>query len=144
MDPWSTEVKWETLKIISETEAIDVWYLFPLVALQRMLPKNGEIICRSKLNSLLGCNDWENIFYRTDIDLFGETHKFKRIDTIKLTEYIIKRLGTIFPAVAQNPRILYNSKESPLFLFCFAVSNKNSNAQKIALKIANDVLEKGK
>ena len=40
--------------------------------------------------------------------------------------------------VADNPRLLYNSKMTPLFLFCFAVSNPNPKAYGLAKKVAED------
>ena len=36
-----------------------------------------------------------------------------------LKAYIEKRLGVLFPKVSQHSRVLYNSKRSPLFMFCF-------------------------
>ncbi|MCL2321065.1 MAG: three-Cys-motif partner protein TcmP [Oscillospiraceae bacterium] len=31
LDPYTTEVEWNTLKIVAATIAIDVWYLFPFL-----------------------------------------------------------------------------------------------------------------
>jgi len=50
-------------------------------------------------------------------------------------------LETIFPAVAKNPRLLYNTKNSPLFLFCFAVANDNPKAIGLAMKVADHILK---
>ena len=40
LDPFATEVDWQTVQIISETQSVDLWILFPLSALTRMLPTN--------------------------------------------------------------------------------------------------------
>lgn len=47
LDPFSTEVKWDTLETIAATKAIDVWYLFPFSAANRMLKHDGNSIDES-------------------------------------------------------------------------------------------------
>ena len=148
LDPYATEVEWETLKAIAATKAIDVWYLFPLSAASRMMKNDGEIepSWKAKLNMIFGDSGWYDEFYREDpqINLFGEEKFIKSVNTEALTKYICKRLKTIFPSVAQNPRILYNTKNSPLFLFCFAISNDSPKAIGLALKGANYILNNRK
>ncbi len=39
LDPYATDVSWDTLKIVAETKAIDVWYLFPISAVRECCPK---------------------------------------------------------------------------------------------------------
>lgn len=145
LDPYATEVNWETLKCIAKTRAIDVWYLFPFSAVNRLMKKNGEIEAswREVLNRIFGNGDWEQEFYKKDpqVNLFGVTNIYKDISVQALSDYVCKRLETIFPAVSKNPRVLYNSKNSPLFLFCFAVSNDSPKAIGLALKVANHILK---
>jgi three-Cys-motif partner protein len=146
LDPYATELEWETLKIIAATRAIDVWYLFPLSAANRMLKKDGRIqeSWRDKLNKIFGDDGWFEEFYKPDMQmsLFDEGQRFnKKVNELQLKKYIYGRLKTIFPAVADNPRILYNTKNSPLFLFCFAVSNNSHTAIRLALNGADHILE---
>lgn len=145
LDPYATEVKWDTLKVVAETKSIDVWYLFPLSAANRMMKKNGEIdpTWKAKLDNLFGDNGWEEEFYMQDpqINLFGNDIYVKEANANSLTKYICNRLKTIFPEVSPNPRILYNTKNSPLFLFCFAVSSDNPKAIALAMKVANHILK---
>ena len=58
-----------------------------------------------------------------------------------IKEFLISRLKTIFPCVSNNPRIFKNSKNSPMFLFCFAISNESVAAQRLALRIADHILK---
>ena len=58
-----------------------------------------------------------------------------------IKEYLISRLKTIFPCVSNNPRIFKNSKNSPMFSFCFAISNESVAAQRLALRIADHILK---
>lgn len=145
LDPYATSVTWETLKIIAKTQAIDVWYLFPIGATTRLLKKdkNIDITWQRKLNSIFGDDSWIKELYKESLqlNLFGDIDYTKQ-EFSCLINYIKKRLKTIFPFVADNPRVLYNTKNSPLFLFCFAVSNPNPKAWGLAQKGANYILSK--
>ena len=43
LDPYRMQVNWETMESIAETEAIDLWILFPLGTINRMLENDGQI-----------------------------------------------------------------------------------------------------
>lgn len=148
LDPYATEVKWETLVTIAKTKAIDFWYLFPISAVQRMMPNKGNILpgCRDKLNQIFGDDSWEEEFYREDPQIsFDQSTRYqKEINIESLKNYINKRLRTIFPKVADNSRVLYNKMNCPLFLFCFAVANDKEKAVSLAFKGANYILNLNK
>lgn len=146
LDPCATEVNWTTLQEIANTHSIDVWYLFPFSALNRMLRKDGNLdeTWENCITRLLGDSGWKQEFYEEDpqITLFDEVTLFKDASPEHIQEYIVERLKTIFPRVANNPRVLANAKGSPLFLFCFAISNPSPAAQRVALNIAEHILGK--
>lgn len=154
LDPYATQVNWTTLENVAQTKSIDVWYLFPFSALNRMLPKNGQYgTWEDCIDRLLGDSAWQTEFYKEDpqmslFDLFPEmtdsesgARKIKDAKPEHIKDYIISRLETIFPCVSKNPRIFRNSRNSPMFLFCFAISNESEAAQKLALRIANHILK---
>lgn len=144
LDPYSMDVKWNTLEAMAKTRAVDVWYLFPLSAANRLMRKDGLIdeAWRARLDDLFGENCWFEEFYRLDprLSIFEEDNEryIKGASTEALTRYVCRRLSSIFPCVADNPRILYNSKNSPLFLFCFAVANPK--AKELAMRGALHIL----
>lgn len=147
LDPYGMQVEWATIEAVAETRAIDLWMLFPLgIGVNRLLPRSGKIPegWRTRLNVLLGTENWYPEFYKPDgtARLFEdqETRVVKAgIETIG--KYFVDRLKTIFPGVAPNPKVLMNSTNCPLYLFCFAVSSPNPRAQAIALDIANHILK---
>ena len=145
LDPYAAAVKWETLKVVAATGAIDVWYLFPFSAANRMMKRKGEIdpTWKAKLNSVFGDNSWESEFYSEDpqLNLFGTQDMIRQCDTESLKAYVEKRLASIFPAVSKNSRVLFNRNNSPLFLFCFAVSNSSPKARGLAMNVANYILK---
>ena len=154
LDPFATQVNWTTLETVAKTKSIDVWYLFPFSALNRMLPKNGKYeTWESCIDRLLGDSGWQTEFYKEDpqislFDLFPNagisdsgTRKIKDANPDHIKAYIISRLETIFPCVSKHPRVFRNSRYSPMFLFCFAISNESAAAQKLAMRIADHILK---
>ncbi|MCL4238595.1 MAG: three-Cys-motif partner protein TcmP [Anaerolineae bacterium] len=146
LDPYGMEVEWQTIEAIARTQAIDLWLLFPLgIAVNRLLKRDSNIgtAVRNALNRLFGAEDWYETFYETTtrISLFGpETHRHKVSDFDTIAEYMIKRLRTVFPGVAQNPLPLLNSRNNPLYLLCFAAGNPKGATT--AVKIAQDILKR--
>ncbi len=109
LDPFGTEVAWQTMEAIARTEAIDLWYLFPL-QVNRLLKRDGNIDehWRNVLNRVFGNSDWNDKFYATETNqgLFGEHHAIRKVvNTDLLSKYVVERLKSIFPAVAENPLI---------------------------------------
>lgn len=147
IDPYGMQVKWETLEYISKNSRIDLWYLFPIDATNRLLKRNGQIDEANKktLDDTLGTDEWFNEFYEKNkqMDIFKGTNDLTKICNFdKIVLFIDKRLKDIFIAVAKKPKILKNSKEHTLYAFYFATSNDSEKAQKLALKIANHILSK--
>lgn len=148
LDPYGMQVEWKTVEYIAATRAIDLWYNFPLGPVNRLLEKRPgtHVAFEQCLDRVLGSPDWRNKFYNPNrvLSLFEEENEVLRKDATfqKIGEYIIERLKTVFPGVVEKPYILKNSKNSPLFMLCFAMANPNPNAQDIALRIARHILTK--
>jgi three-Cys-motif partner protein len=146
LDPYGMQVEWKTIAAIAKTEAIDLWLLFPLgIGVNRLLTKSGEIpeSWRRRLDLLLGNETWYDEFYRVERKgtLFGETDHIIKATTETIGRYFNDRLKSVFPAVAEQPRVLRNSANCPLYLLCFAAGNEHGAP--IALRIANHLLTKG-
>ncbi len=146
LDPYGMEVEWATIEAIAATKAIDLWVLFPLgMAVNRVLTRTGDIpeTWRRKLDSLLGRTDWSEEFYRIVTipeNLFGDVEeRLEKASAKTIGRYFINRLKTVFPGVAEEPVVLLNSKNCPLYLLCFAVGNERG--KEIALKIANHLIK---
>ena len=144
LDPYGMQVDWTTLEAIASTNAVDLWYLFPLgVAVNRLLAKDGEVpdSWKRSLNRTFGTDTWYGDFYRTrvDVGLFDSAEVTKKVANFDaISDYFVKRLGEIFEGgVAKNPLWLKNSTGCPLYLLCFATANPNAPA---AIKIATHIL----
>ena len=143
LDPFAMQLNWDSLNRIAKTEILDVWYFFPLGALNRMLVKTGIIdeSWQRKLTSFLGTNEWMSHIYRESQQqvLFGDTDK-EKLSIEGLRTYVISRLQTIFPTVSEEAVILRNSNNAPLFLLCFMGSNPSKAAHEVSLQVANHLL----
>lgn len=150
LDPYGMEVEWNTLEAVAATKAIDLWLLFPLgIGVNRLLTNNGQISegWAKRLSSIFGEPEdaWRGKLYRpapTQASMFDPLIlRIEKVAIEEISQYFVQRLQTIFPAVAPNPRILCNSRNSPLYLLCFAAGNKRGGPT--ALKIADYILTKG-
>ena len=143
LDPYGMQVNWELLQAIANTKAIDLWLLFPLgVGVNRLLTREKfpEKSWADALTRIFGTEDWRS-FYKpsSQPSLYGEsTTECKSVDFEQIGNFFINRLETIFPEVVKKPLQLCNSRNNPLYLFCFAAANKT------AIKIAGDIIGKTK
>lgn len=145
LDPFGMQVEWKTIEAIAQTKAVDLWLLFPLgVAVNRLLRRDGNIneVLRQRLDELFGTTEWFDAFYETKVvrSLFGEETRLEKIVNLdRIGKYFVTRLQTIFARVAENPLPLYNSRNNPLYLLCFAAGNPKGAPT--AVKIADDILK---
>ena len=109
LDPYATQTPFSTLQLIANTNALDVWYLFPFGAVNRLLKNDGHINdeWRTILNSVLGTDRWMEELYKENIqlNLFGNVD-LEKTDPEKVRNYIYKRLSTVFPYVSKNYLVL--------------------------------------
>ena len=143
LDPFATEVDWQTVQSIASTKSVDLWILFPLSALTRILPteRQPDEEWSVVLDRVFGDSEWRDAFYRTQVQLgmFGEDRILTvRSDQQAIVDAYLAKLKTVFEAVAPTPRWFLNSRNSPQFAFMFAASNPVGAS--IAVRIADHLL----
>lgn len=145
LDPYGLQVEWATIEAIASTQAIDLWLLFPLgIGVNRLLTRSGDIpdSWRRRLDLLLGTEDWYDEFYAVEKrpTLFGRDEEQVVKATMEtIGAYFNDRLSEIFAGVAEEPGVLHNTSNNPLYLLCFAVANEKG--KDVALRIANHLLK---
>lgn len=150
LDPYSTQLDWNTLKSVAKSGKVDLWLLFPISIILRMTPKQEAKIIpswKNTLDRLLGTVRWEESLYKpaeTPLvsDLFGDSDpawSAERLNTKELEQWITNRLKELFPYVAQP--VTLSNKGSPLFLFYFAVSNPSERAWRLADRAASHIIK---
>ncbi|MEJ8571276.1 three-Cys-motif partner protein TcmP [Microbaculum marinum] len=150
LDPYGMEVDWPTVQAIADTDAIDLWYFFPLMGLYRQasleMPRIDAVKQR-RLDAVLGTNDWRNQWYGTP---YGPTTLFadpatsvRTADVNAIEKYVGDRLRSTFKGPVLPPRRIHNARGSPLASLFFAVANPNPKAGALAKRMAGHILNSG-
>jgi len=137
LDPFGMDIQWNTISLL-KGKRVDLWILIPTgVAINRLLDREGELRHLDKLEECLGLSETEikREFYleKEEFNLFnGKIKSLEKIsDSIShITKLYIKQLKTIWNFVTDEPLVLINSKNVPIYHFVFA--SNNSTAFKIA------------
>lgn len=159
LDPYGMQVEWKTLEAIRQTQAIDLWYLFPIHAVLRNAPRDGGKLDPSKeaaLTRLFGTRErWQRILYPPQAaanDLFETSRREvgKRTVTASDVEAAFREeLACLFDPgyVCEQPHRIYskgNAGEYHAFSLFFAVANPEAKACELARRISNAVLKPAK
>jgi len=74
LDPFATQVDWQSVVAVAQTKSIDIWILFPLMAVNRLLAKDAERAFFESLTRIFGTNEWFQAFYQKQRvqDIFGK------------------------------------------------------------------------
>ncbi len=144
LDPYGMQVEWTLIEALAKTKAVDLWILFPLgMAVSRLLTREREPppAWEQALTRVFGTEDWRKEFYshKTEPTLFGDIDvTVKEADFAKIGTFFVNRLKTVFSEVAENSLPLRNSRNTALYLLCFAAGNPKG--AKTAVKIAQHIL----
>ena len=149
LDPFATQVEWQTVEAIAETQSADLWILFPVSALARILPRNRQPneAYASRLDRVYGGPEWRSL-YQTRASRTGQPslfpeedqHSLIRDDHKAIADLYLQKMRAAFAQVAPQPKWFYNSKHTPLFAFMFAAANPKGAP--IAVSIADHLLKK--
>jgi three-Cys-motif partner protein len=103
LDSYGLQVAWETLVAISDTQALDVWILFPTgMGLNRLLTKDGNIPAewQDTLDRFIGRREWRDAFYKVEeaTDLFGDVDRrmIKTANAERFEAFLINRASRPF------------------------------------------------
>lgn len=139
LDPFGMQVNWESISCLAATHT-DLWILIPTgVIVNRLLDRKGELMHIDTLCSFFGLSEKEirDYFYKKSVEhtLFGEEERIIKVSQPikKITELYISQLKTIFSYVTEEPLVMCNTRNVPIYHFAFASNNKT--AKKIASQI---------
>jgi len=142
LDPFGMQVDWASIEKLKDT-GTDLWILIPTgVIVNRLLDRKCKLTHIEKLTSFFGKDETflKNYFYSTrqDDTLFGAIEVVEKVKEPiqKIAELYIQQMRTIFKYVTEQPLVLYNTRNTPIFHFACASNNKN------AIKIAHEIINK--
>ncbi len=148
LDPYAVEVEWSTIEKIAGYRALDVWILFPIHAVVRMLNRDQmpEEHLREKLTQFFGNKSWERLYQLAyQYVLLGE----EDIQEIVYREQGVDALINVYRDNLRNlfgPRLLEQSKRlgsssNPhLFELFFCAGSLSERAIRASFTIARHLI----
>ena len=149
VDPFGTQLDWATVETVARLERLDMWLLFPVSAIGRMLPlsqvpSDVTPAWEACLNRVYGGRSWRELYdHDVQRNLFGDPGLVRAAGVDGLLSIYKHQLKEAFGArfLAQS-RTLVNSKNSPLFEFIFCAGSPTQGATRLAKRVANHLLKK--
>lgn len=142
LDPFGMQVDWSSIERLKGTST-DLWILIPTgVIVNRLLDRKCKLTHIEKLTSFFGKDEayLKNYFYNTrqETTLFGDTEVIEKVqEPIRMIANLyIQQMKTIFKYVTEEPLVLYNTRNTPIFHFACASNNES------AVKIAHEIINK--
>ncbi len=143
LDPFATQVSWNTVVTLAGTKKVDCWILFPLSAISRMMPTKREPDAElaAQLDRVFGDQRWRDLYHKPDqLPLFNEERRERSGGSNQIIALYREMLDSVFEKVAPTTRDLCNSKNAPIFTLFFAASNKVGADP--AVRIADHILKR--
>lgn len=151
LDPYGLHVQWSTLEKIRQTEAVDVWYLFPLSGVMRqmtVLPSKRDHDKDAALDRVYGTDAWRKDLYvdSASKSLFGEPAEAQRVTIDRVREWTTARLESRFPAVRLAAQLTRGARGNrfggpQLFDLYFLCSNPSTRATALADRLVKGVTD---
>lgn len=154
LDPFATEVSWETVAALAHTEKVDCLILFPLSAVARTMPVGREPDAKNlpDLDRVFGGREyWHSVYQPSDsyqpklqaAMSFDDIPRVRQGKSKERTDAVLglyrDRLSSVFAKVVPTQHVLRNSTNAPMHALFFAASNKKGAP--IAVKIAKQIFD---
>lgn len=144
LDPYATQVSWSIVDKLADTQKVDCWILFPLMAIARMMPRQGEPsnALANQLDRIFGGREhWRNLYQPSrQLSMLESALEQERAPgSEQIADAYRNRLESVFASVAPTRRTFHNSNNSPMFDLIFAASNPIGAP--VAIRIANHILQ---
>ena len=143
LDPFGMSINWDTIERLSGN-GVDLWILVPTgVIINRLVKRDGTLMHPERLEKFFGMSkeDIHDWFYKPcqEMDLFGDMQQWyeKKDNPIqRIADLFCERLGELFKFVTNEPLVMRNGNNVPIFHFVCASNNET------AVRIASDIIDK--
>ena len=154
IDPFATELNFSTLKEVASYEALDIWLLFPISDIFRLMPKDRRPesvnpVWADTLTRVFGGKNWEKAYKLNPQQRLPNKEKKEETEeeirekgVQNILELYKEQLHSCFgDRLLTESKTLRTSKNSPLFEFIFCVGSKDPKAIGIAKNIARHIIK---
>lgn len=149
IDPFATELAWQTVQKIAATERCDLLLMFPVGAIRRLLRRKGEPAggIAVRLDKIFGNEGWKDFYRLPENPLLPDEFLWMESEEgfSHIVEHYRAGLAETFHKVLPLEFPLLRDRMSPgtqLFELMFAASNPRG--ADLAVKIAGDIMRKAK
>lgn len=142
LDPFGSQVSWQTIEAIACTQALDLWYLFPAgVGVFRQIGANGKVddTHAPSITRLFGTEDWRTAFLKPSSqgDLFGGPVSTEKVVTPEsAAKFMIERMKHVFEGGVLDELIPLGQHAYPSYYLIFAWSNPSTKAKRLAARLS--------
>jgi three-Cys-motif partner protein len=145
LDPFGSQVSWETLAALAETKHVDLWYLFPSgLSVNRQIPSDRKFNPgqAESLDRLFGPHDWRSRLLKTEEvpDLFGSHVRNERANMDEITRFMIECMSTVFAGDVLKKWLPLGRKDAHWYSLIFAMANSSTSAKTIGHRVARHVM----
>lgn len=148
LDPFGSQVKWETIEAIANTEALDLWYLLPAgLGVFRQIANNGTVdqTHKASITRLFGTQEWQRAFLtpKSEPDLFDDNKISyqKTVTPESAAQYMMDRLQNVFKGGVMDAMIPLGKHAYPSHYLLFAWANPSPKAKALANKLSKAALK---
>lgn len=148
LDPFGiSPIKYAQIEALGKTEAVDLWYLIPVGAMNRQVTNTGRILEQSEelIDELLGTSAWRDEILAASpmVDLFGEIKEdIQKVGNAEHFEKVaIAQLRKAFKGGVSAKAMPLGRNGMHEFSLVFACANPSPKASSLALRLANAVLK---
>lgn len=147
LDPFGTQVDFDTMRAVSRCQALDTWLMFSLEGVQRMLRRKGLPLVQwhPRLTRIFGTDEWQSIYEDMKIvqpDFEGQPEyteeRPKNVDGF-LELYKSQLRCEFGDRLLDDSYRFVNSKNAPLFELIFCAGNPAGT--ETAHRIARHLIE---
>jgi len=142
LDPFGSQVSWETIETIANTQALDLWYLFPAgVGVFRQIGADGTVddTHAPSITRLFGTEDWKTAFLKPSSqgELFGDPVRTEKVVTPEsAAQFMIQRMKAVFQGGVLNEMIPLGQHAYPSYYLIFAWGNPSTKAKRLAARLS--------
>lgn len=142
LDPFGSQVNWQTVEAIAATRALDLWYLFPAgLGVFRQIGADGNVDATHapSLTRIFGTDEWKSAFIRpsSQRDLFDAPPRLEKTVTAEsAAQFMVERMKNVFRGGVMDEMIPLGRHAYPSYYLLFAWGNESQKAKKLAAKLS--------
>lgn len=146
LDPFGLQIDYETLRLLGQTKAVDVWYLVPVFAMYRQVSGDGQIHPDGgpRVDAALGTTVWRDVAVieeeTTDLFKQPQLRSARAVDIAWFEKVAKERIGAAFGGRVLDETLPLGRNGIQEFSLMFAWANPGEKA-KLAARLARAVLK---